>query len=200
MFTKVKNKVKRLYDWQKEADVLRLLPILWLAHGLLFFLEPTIRKPVFTLSSATLQIAGGLIVLWQLNEAVTKYKNKSILQGGWSWLKRCPLWCNSEEKKHGSTHIEGTARVHAVGHAIHSQSTEEHIQQLYKRVRELDQGVSEVKAELREEIAKVNSESNRNIKNTQVELQDALLGNVHWEIFGVFIVIQGTIMGAMSNL
>jgi len=200
VFTKVKNKVKRLYDWQKEADVLRLLPILWLAHGLLFFLEPAIRKPLFIWGSASLQIVGGLIVLWQLNEAAIKYKNKSILKGGWSWLKRCPLWCKPQQSKHRTISIDTAVHIYTADKVDLSQSTEEHINHIYKRLQELDKSILEVKYGLNREIAKVNSESNMKIKNTQDKLQESILGNVHWEIFGVFIVIQGTIMGAMANL
>ena len=191
----------RLYVWQQEAGVLRYLPILWFFHFGMATLEPATRTPFLNWGSVVLEIAGGAIVLWQLNEISSKFKNNSIIAGAVSWVKRCPLWFKPKNI---------TLCVSDVGHGhtcvmdallVGNRTLEQKVDFLMDEVKRLDTSIRDTKQELSGEVKTLKAEHSnlsRTLQDIKADLQDAMVGDVHWEVFGALIITQGVIMGAMA--
>lgn len=192
----------RLLAWQEEAGVLRYLLVTWFFHLTVLFAEPSWQSTFFNWGSVVLEIVGGGIVLWQLNDMSAKFKSKSIFQRALGWFRRCPAWSKPKSVTLQVDPMTINVSVSSPELQVELEQTLEQIVDfLTSEIKRLDSRINDTNRELSGELKKIKKEQSTlscSLQDVKSELQDALVGDVHWEVFGALIIAQGVIMGAMA--
>ena len=185
-----------------DGGIVWLIPILWIAHIYFYFtLEPPYRSTVFAWGSVILEIAGGIIVFWQINKKNIKFKGKNIIEGFFDYFERIPSWSKSK-----SIHIEGhptkiTTTSKRATVTVGNQFLEQNVKFLMDEVKRLDGKINEFSKKQNQEnnnSKKLLTDLNQETRETRDNLKDAITGDIKLQIFGALIFFEGVIMGAMS--
>lgn len=166
---------------------------------------PENRSLIHKLVGMVLQISGGLLVLWAVNDNLGLFRSESLAHSVLRWLKEFPfvrppimLQVNSAT----SSTSFGTPRLR-----VDTPPTclEERVQRLECLLGELKQDLNEEVSALRREAADAQESLHRQISHSSTKLAElttriehATVGGVKLQAMGVFFAIYGAIISIFA--
>jgi hypothetical protein len=197
------NKFNQIIRWLLKAWPLLVVVTIGLVHYLIYFQFYKNAEYTNKIVGAVLQLIGGIIVLYSINDNMGLIKRETLWSAVVSWAKSSPLF-----KKSVTININGvespdsfvgnvTVTVKRRGNTIN-----EKIEALEKEVAEcrkliivqenvFNEKISNIQANLDSSI----SQNNREIQNVKKLLDDSVVGSIKLQIFGVLLVIYGAFLG-----
>ncbi len=154
--------------------------------------------------SATLQVVGGLIVLYSINEDIGTFKHGNLLSMGTRWLKDFPLFRRSV-----TIHVASIASVGAVGTStvrvvLKPKNIEERLDQLEMRIEENRQLVLSTEKTLKEkndtvrvELENATSTNASELRTLRELLGDSMVGSIGVQLFGVLLLVYGAVLNIL---
>jgi hypothetical protein len=194
----------RLPSWTFRAwPVLAMVPVA-LAHWVAFHLFPNTAM-VNKLVGMTLQILGGLLVLYSINDNLGIFRAQSLSSAVIAWFKDFPL---VHEPNPVTIQAKGIGSATACGSLSvnHTLSTvEERIaelerltqdlqQQLDQKVHAIDIRIEAARSEFQQQIA----HTSRKVTDISRQLEHAAVGGFKFQALGVFLVIYGAFTGVFA--
>jgi hypothetical protein len=193
------QKTKSLLKWLGLAWPLLIPLVLGLFHWLVFSTagkDPVVNK----IFAGGVQLIGGLIVLYSINENLGVFRNHGIATVIKNYFRKFPL-CKARativEASVGSFSMSGSgsARI-TTGHA--PATVEERLAALEKEIVEVRTQFSESEKQLHKRVNQVQSEVQKNsekhrqgIKTLADRLERTVVGGIKLQALGVLLVVYG---------
>lgn len=195
------KKIAQLVRWGFQAwPVWEILVFIAISMGAIFFFE--IDKATVHKMGIFLQSAGVVVVLYSLNKNMGVFKQASLYQRAFRWIKAFPLI-----KRDLKINVAGGIQVQSsVGNVTLQQwnkdwTPEQKIEELKSRIATCFEDASRSDQEIREKIESVKMElssevqkSNKSIAEVRSKLESATIGSVNPQFFGVLLAIYGTVL------
>ncbi len=196
---------RQLPAWLLRAwPLLALLPIgAFHAIALHEFQDST--QLVNKLMGMSLQVTGGLIILYSVNDNLGLFKSKSLVTAFGEWLRAFPL-----VRKPVVVNLSGAASIAIGGSATLSvgraaSSLEERIAKLELEIqsvrRELQNAVAEANRQLesaKEELGKRISETHRQLNELTQKVERSAVGGIKFQFFGVLLAVYGAVTSVFA--
>jgi len=199
------SKFIQITKWLWRAWPIILLTAFGLIHYSLCLAFDTHISIINKLISASMQVIGGLIVLYSIDANMGMFKHHGLASIVWDWFGSFPLF-------------KRTVTISAKGNSIGFSSCptkltvvrkcntiEERLDELERQIEECHKLVHEKSRILNEQVAEVRIEMNTSLSGHGAELkrlstliEDSVVGGFKSQAFGVLLVIYGAALGAFN--
>jgi len=205
--------MKKYLIWFKQAwPIIYLIPIIifhylllnlpCFNHEILCYDNPSINK----LISLILQIIGGLIVIYSIDSNLELFKKKNLFNISIAWFKRCPIRKSKTiEFKLATSKSKNLTSTVNVELAKKPETVEDKINDLYEKLKSLEEKTQKHNINFTKQIAKINDVNNKkqlstskSLRSIENKLENISIGGLKLQIFGVFLLIYGAILGYLS--
>jgi hypothetical protein len=166
---------------------------------------PESHSLIHKLVGMVLQISGGLLVLWSVNDNLGLFRSESLAHSVLRWLKEFPF-VRPPITLHASSAASSTSfgtprlRVDSLPTTL-----EERVQRLERLLGELKQDLNEEVSALRREAVETRETLHRQISHSSNKLaelttriENATVGGVKLQAMGVFFAIYGAIISVFA--
>jgi hypothetical protein len=183
---------------------LALLPVLaghWMALALL----PTHAQMVNRIVGVLLQVAGGLLILYSINDNLGLFRRQSLLSAAITWFKSVPrkgtnVTLNIDSASHA--HISGTASLTPRSGPT---SLDERVEYLEATLSKLRQDVAEGLANTQRQIEGSKAELTKRADRTDGQIfelsrqvEQAAVGGFKLQGFGVALAVYGALTSVFA--
>jgi hypothetical protein len=152
----------------------------------------------------TLQILGGLQIVWSIDKNLRGFKNQTIIRNLVEWLRSFPLFVKPRSvvfTASGGVVVGGSAKIRARQTYNTIAEKVEYLQrqidllqdEFDKRMDDFDSKLNKQRRDLEVQIAHCNEKMSE-MKNL---IQDVAVGGIKGQITGILIVIFGTVLSAL---
>jgi hypothetical protein len=165
------------------------------------------REPTIRLVGLALQLAGFVIVAWELSQARKQFGRPTILGGLVQWLARRPRFGPKHEIIGVMGVSLGSDTAKARGRVLPGPDTpldervailQQQYESLFDEVGALDNKLDQNKAELSKRIDNEAAARQEADARNQQQLEEATVGGLHLDWVGVTLFVLGTITGSAS--
>ena len=187
-----------LFPWTLRAwPVLTLIPV-GLAHFVAIRMFPNDTLMVNKLTGMSLQLLGGLLVLYSVNDNLGLFRSQSFKSAIFTWFKEFPVVREPISiTGHGSSISSSSSFGLATVQQAHSTIEE--------RIAELEQMLQDLKKQLQLEIQTINTQiettrsalqqqsgdTSNKVSDLAKRLEHAAVGGFKFQAFGVILAIYG---------
>jgi len=193
--------VGRLLRWLLKPWPLWAVALLGIVHYEVNSFFNPYEDSINKVTSAAVQIAGGLLVLYSLNQNIGTFRRGSLFSVIAQWYRDFPLIRRNIELRAESI---GTSAVLGTPALIVTRSYEtieerlkeierridENLQLLIKKEEKLYERIGQIETDLRNETHRTSSE----IAKVKQVLDDTLVGDISIQVFGVLLVLYGAVL------
>jgi hypothetical protein len=199
------QKANRLIKWLLKAWPFLVVAAVGCMHYLFYKTLQIEGDDLNKIAAATLQLVGGLIVLYKINENIGLFKQQNLLSMAVGWLKEFPLIRRSEtvELKAGVIGVSSAGPV-SVHVKRKCDTVEERLEELERQIDECRQLVHDKEKEINFTIVRVRQELEKEISVNRDRVQDVsslidqtAVGGIKVQLLGVLLVIYGAIIGVV---
>jgi hypothetical protein len=193
---------KRTIKWLWKAWPLHYLIIIGLIHYALIENFPYAISEINSGISLSLQIIGGLLILYSIDSNAGIIKNDNLMGIFKSYLKQFPPIhsYDTTQIKAGITQITTYPPKSRI--IMHPSSIEDKLAYLQDQIDDLRQENKDLQKLLSEQIKELSLEIFKDISDIKVKLREnhrkfekVSVGSIKMQIFGVFLMLYGAIAG-----
>jgi hypothetical protein len=194
-----------LIPWALRAwPVLAFVPV-GLAHVIAIRAFPSDAAMVNKLVGMSLQVLGGLLVLYSVNDNLGIFRAQSLMSAIIAWFKQFPL-------VRAPINLSGYGGATANATATMSATTQRSISTLEERIAELERAFKDLQQQLQREVEAVNAriEVARNELQQQIadtsgrvtdlsrRLEHAAVGGFKFQALGVLLAVYGAVTSVFA--
>lgn len=195
--------LRQIMNWLWKAWPLWAVIIAGVIHYVLYSFSSN-REYINKIISSTLQVAGGIIVLYSINVNMGMFKRENLFSMIGQWFKSFPLF-----KKSVTLNVDGCGSAFVSGSATITtkrkfNTIEERLEELERQIDESRQLIFEREKIVMERIGAVQSDlesaisrNSREIQDVRKLLDDSVVGSIKTQIFGVLLVIYGAVLSLL---
>ena len=174
-------------------------------HGGALAAFPENHSFIHKLVGMALQVSGGLLVLWSVNDNLGLFRSESLMKSVARWLKdfpwvRPPITLNVSSAT--SATLLGTPRVRL---DTPPTTLEERVQRTERLIGELRQDLNEEVSALRRETSEAQEAVQHQISHgadklveLSTRIENATLGGVKLQAMGVFFAVYGAVVSVFA--
>ena len=189
------KKLTQLYKWALRAWPFWVVVLVGALHYLLLIAIPLDTRSVNKIVAATLQVVGGLIVLYSLNENIGLFRKENLLSMAICWLREFLLIRRSAtinmQAACSAVSMTGSVSVH-VKHKC--ETVEERLEELQRQIDDCRQLVNAKEKEIHLVIGKAKEELQKDIHTNRESIREvnSLLhgpddGGIKAQLLGVLL-------------
>lgn len=198
------DKIKLIGRWLLRAWPFLVTGAIMAAHYSMYLFTPVHIAAINKVAAFVLQVIGGLIVLYSVNQNTGLFRQQNLVNMAAEWFRAFPLI-----RKSVTLSIDGACIATAGGEAEFRvtrkcNTIEEKLADLEKQIQECRQLVLDKEKRLKDMIGKVDSSLCEKIAQnvSQIDevrslLQESVVGGVTAQVFGVLLVVYGAAVGLM---
>lgn len=199
------DKLTQLFSWIMRAWPFLALAAVACCHYVLFKVFASAGNSIDQGVSTFFQVAGGLIVLYSINENIGLFKEKTLYTMMIEWLKDFPFNKKSITAQRIAINVGiGLSGSMTAQTKQKYSSVEEHLSELQRQIDECRQLVHDREKEIRESVEQTKKEllkelngNNEKIEDVRQLLKETIVGGFKMQLFGVLLVIYGAYVGGM---
>lgn len=199
------SKLILITKWLWRAWPIILLAAIGLIHYLLSQTFNTHTSSINKLVSASMQVIGGLIVLYSINANMGMFKNHGLASIVWNWLGSFPLFKRIVTLDISDSVIGAASCATTLTVVRKYNSIEERLDELERQIEKCHKLVHEKARLLNEQVEKARTEMNTSLSGHGAELkrlstliENSVVGGFKSQAFGVLLVIYGAVLGAFN--
>jgi hypothetical protein len=196
---------RALPPWLLRAwPVIALLP-LFVAHYVAIALLPGSTQMVNKVAGSVLQSAGGLLILFSIDQNLGLFRNESFLSTILSWLKSFPI------NRNITLHV-AAGTIHASGSSVSGMTAFLPASSIEERVKELERAVQTLRDNLHAEVEKLNAQitnaqseltqkidvTNKKVASLAERVEEATVGGMKLQAFGVLLALYGAVTSVFA--
>lgn len=199
------SKLILITKWLWRAWPILMLVAIGLIHYSLCLTFDMHINIINKIVSASMQVIGGLIVLYSIDANIGMFKHHGLASIVWNWFSSFPLFKRTVTipVKGGTI---GFASAPTTLTVIRKCNTmEERLNELERQLEECHKLVHEKARLLNEQVEKVRIEMNTSLSSHGAELkklstliENSVVGGFKSQAFGVLLVIYGAVLGALN--
>ncbi len=200
------NALFQLILWLWKAWPLWAVIMTGVFHYAVYYSFPANGELINKIVSFLLQLVGGMIVLYSVNENMGMFKRGSLLSLIGQWFKSFPLI-----KRSVTLSVNGSGSAVASGSPTITtkrkfNTVEERLDELERQIDESRQLIFEREKIVMERISSVQSalessisQNSKAIQDVRKLLDDSLVGGIKAQLFGVLLVLYGAVLRLISG-
>ena len=150
--------------------------------------------------SLVLQISGGLLIVYSIDSNIGIISNKSIFGLAWNWFISIPIFSKSTVIHVGSGNLKAQGASIKARCGVSTDTIEGKIEYLQQQINWLKEDLNDEVKNIKDLHTKsektLNTELNKltqSINETDSKLNKVSLGGIKIQIFGIFLMIHGSL-------
>jgi len=194
------KRFKLFCKWLWKAWPIIIFLFIGLIHLFLFsFISDENRRFINTILSSSLQLIGGVIILFNINENIWDFRNENIFSRIKNYFRTCPLIKRNVDLSCHSVLLsaalvgKGTLSVKKSWETI-----EERFEELERRIDDLRDLISQMEKGFHKELSSAKATINESIKENRNKINDVnslldrtIMGDIEYQLFGILLVVYG---------
>ena len=199
------NRLSQLVKWIMRAWPFLALVVVALCHYALRRVLAVDDNHIDKAIGAVLQVVGGLIVLYTVNENIGTFRGQTLYSMAIGWLKEFPLI-----RRSFTLHAQAVMSTAMMSSSVTAHvkrkfnSVEERIEELQRQIDECRQLVHDREKEMRTAIERIKEELRKEISSNSGKISDVnlllantVVGGIKTQLFGVLLVVYGAVVIVM---
>ncbi len=196
------NKIKITIRWLLEIWPVWTTATLGAIHYCAYVQVPDKVLVINKIAGSTLQVIGGLIVLYSVNQNIGLFKQQNLLERFTEWFMRFPLL-----KRPVTINLMGS--ISAISSCsgnitVRKQcnTVEEKIAELERQMQECRQIMIDKENKLNEKIVGIETsliekitKNDKHIDEVKTLLHESVVGGISTQVFGVLLIVYGAAVG-----
>jgi hypothetical protein len=196
------QKIEQYIQWALRTWPFLIVAAVGCVHYLIYRTLPIDSDNLNKIVAATLQLVGGLIVLYTINENLGLFKEQNIFSMVVSWIKEFPLISRSRTINIQPLNAVIKTKSSAVRIKNKFNTVEEQLVEIERQIDECRQLIFSKEKEINKTINQVKRNLMNEISTNRIKIQDVsslidrtVIGGIKTQLLGVLLFIYGAVLG-----